>query len=209
MGMDCGLQRKGRDVNFEVMSNEVQTVPESVVFRRAGIKETAVLLAVAWLIPFMVHLLPWSGDRPLGAHLLPMFWAAFAAVYLFGLRTGLIVGLFTPVINLLVTGLPVARWQLVLVFELIIFALVTWRMVRKTPRLWLVAPMGYVAAKAASTLVQLVAAPFGDIGEPGTFWIESLRNGLPGLAVLLVVNAALVRMYPKQRDEGSNDAPAV
>jgi len=192
-----------------IVNNDVQTVTGAVVFKRAGVKETVVLLAIAWMIPFLVHVLPWSGDQPLGAHLLPMFWAAFASVYLFGLRIGLLVGLFAPVMNLLVTGLPIMRWQMVLGFELIVFAVATWWMVRKTPRLWFLAPVGYLAAKFVSTAVQMVAAPFGDLGIPSVFWTESLRNGLPGLAILLAINLALVKVYPKQVVELTDDATEV
>jgi hypothetical protein len=173
------------------------------------VKETVVLLAIAWMIPFLVHVLPWSGEIPLGAHLLPMFLAAFASVYLFGLRIGLLVGLFAPALNLLITGFPVSRWQFVLGFELIVFAVAAWWMVRRTPRLWVLAPMSYLAAKAASTLVQMTVAPFGDIGSPSAFWIESLRNSLPGMAVLLAINLALLKVYPKQVAELSDDTTEV
>ena len=42
----------------------------------------------------MVHLIPWTGARPIGAYLLPMFWTAFVATYLFGSRIGALVGVF-------------------------------------------------------------------------------------------------------------------
>src|SRR4051812_38931439 len=94
-----------RRVPIPAMNATASTVSTGF-FRRAGIGETVVLLALAWLIPFAVHLVPWSGLRPLGAYLLPMFWTAFVALYFFGPGLGLMVGLFAPVLNLLVTGLP-------------------------------------------------------------------------------------------------------
>ena len=167
------------------------------------------LLAIAWMIPFLVHVLPWKGEIPLGAHILPMFWTAFASVYLFGLRTGLLVGLFAPALNLLITGLPLSRWQMVLGFELIVFAVAAWWMVRRNPRLWFLAPLSYLVAKVGSTVVHLTVVPFGDIGSPSAFWIESVRNGLPGLLVLLAINVALIKVYPKQPAELSDDATEV
>lgn len=189
-----------------LVNNDAQTVPAVASFKRAGVKETIVLLAIAWMIPFVVHVLPWQGDIPLGAHLLPMFWAAFASVYLFGLRTGLLVGLFAPALNLLITGLPLSRWQMVLGFELIVFALAAWAMVRRFPRLWFLAPASYLVAKSCSILVQMTVAPFGDIGSPGAFGIESVRNGIPGLVALLVINFFLIKVYPKSLVELSDDA---
>ncbi len=191
------------------MNIETQTVPTHDVFKRAGVKETTVLLVVAWLIPFVVHLLPWNGERPLGAHLLPMFWVAFVAVYLHGLRVGLLVGLFAPVLNLMLTGLPALRWMSVLGFELIVFAVLAWWIVRRAPLFWLIAPMGYLAAKTASSLLQYVATPSGEIGTPLVFFLESLRSGLPGLGILTAINLVLVLLYPKSRDEKHNDSAGV
>lgn len=167
------------------------------VFKRATVRETAVLLAVAWFVPFAVHLAPWSGARPLGAYLLPMFWATFVAVYFFGARIGVVVGLFAPVINLLVTGLPAWKFLSVMSCELVLFAIVGAWAVRRLPRLVLIAPLCYVAAKIASTALQAATGVFGDIGAPLSFFGRSLVGGLAGLVVLSAINAALVWFYPK------------
>jgi hypothetical protein len=172
-------------------------VATSAGFKKAGVKETTVLLALAWLIPFAVHLAPWSGARPLGAYLLPMFWATFVAVYFFGARLGVVVGLFAPLVNLAVTGLPAWKFLSVLSFELVVFALVTTWLVRRAPRLMLAAPLGYVVAKIGSTGLQAATSAFGDIGSPGDFFVRSLVGGLAGLGVLAVINGALTLFYPK------------
>jgi len=169
----------------------------TTTFKRAGWRDTALLLACAWVIPMAVHLLPWAGERPLGAHLLPMFWTAFAAVYWYGIGTGLLVGLFAPALNLLLTGLPAAKFLGVLSFELLVFAVVTTLAVRAAPRFMLVAPLGYVVAKLASTVLQAATPVFGDIGGPVGFFGASIIGGLAGLAVLALINVALVRFWPK------------
>lgn len=171
-------------------------------------KETAVLMAVAWMIPFLVHVLPWAGDRPLGAHLLPMFWATFVAVYLYGLRVGLLTGLFAPAVNLIATGLPALQFLSVLAFELVVFAVFAWLVIRRAPALWVIAPLGYVVAKTCSSTVQFLMAPFGDLGEPLRFFLGSLQNGLAGLAVLALINIGLVRLFPKP-ETTADDATGV
>lgn len=178
-------------------------------FRRATMRDTVVLLAVAWLVPFVVHLLPWSGPKPLGAHLLPMFWTAFVAVYLHGLRVGLLVGLIAPALNLALTGLPALRWLSVLSFELVVFAVFVWWAVRHRPALWLIAPAGYLVAKLAATGLQSLLALFGDLGAPSAFLLGSLRNALPGLAVLAIINFALLKFYPKPVPGVRDDAIGV
>ena len=167
------------------------------VFKKAGLKETAVLLALAWLIPFAIHLLPWSEARPLGAYLIPVFWTAFVAVYFYGAAVGLIVGLAGPVLNLVVTGLPAWRFLGVMSIELVIFVLVLTGAVRRAPQFFLLAPLGYLVAIAASTGLQAVTTLFGAIGQPGPHFLRSLAGSLAGLVVLTAINIALVRFYPK------------
>jgi hypothetical protein len=178
------------------MNPAATTIPTSV-FAKAGWRETTLLLALAWLIPFVVHLLPWAGERPLGAYLLPMFWATFVAVYFYGAGIGLLVGLFAPVANLLVTGLPAWKFLTVLSFELVLFTLVSALVMRRWPRLFLLAPLGYLVAKAGSTMLQSVTSAFGDIGAPVSFLANSVAGGLAGLLVLAAINAALVKFYAK------------
>ncbi|MCW5549651.1 MAG: hypothetical protein KIT44_11870 [Opitutaceae bacterium] len=191
------------------MSFSAATVSSRDFFRRASARETVVLLAVAWLVPFLVHVVPWSGSRPLGAHLLPMFWTAFVAVYLHGLRLGLVVALFAPALNLALTGLPALRWIGVLSFELTVFAVFVWWAVRRRPTLWLIAPAGYLVAKLAATGLQALLAVFGDLGAPSAFMLGSLRNALPGLMVLAAVNYALRKLYPKPLAAARDDAGGV
>lgn len=189
------------------MSSGVVAASPSVVFKRAGVRETAVLLVLAWLVPLAVHLVPWTGARPLGAHMLPMFWAAFAAVYLFGLRTGLLVGLFAPALNLALTGLPALSRLALLGFEITVFVALVWWLVRQGRTAWYLAPLGYVVAKVASALL-LVAAG----ASTASLWTAvpaSLLAALPGLAVLVGVNLALARFYPRSGGNRADDAAGV
>ena len=172
--------------------------PAGSVFKKITVREAAILLFIAWLIPFLVHLAPWAGARPLGAYLLPMFWATFIAVYFYGLGAGLLTGLFAPAVNLLVTGLPAWKFLSVMSLELVIIAVVTAWALRLAPRFWLLAPLGYLVAKTGSTLLQSATLVFGDIGAPARFFATSLAGGAVGLAVLAIINFMLVRIYPKQ-----------
>ena len=171
--------------------------PSAGVFQKLTVREAAVLLALAWLVPFLVHLAPWAGARPLGAYLLPMFWATFVAVYFYGAGAGLLTGLFAPAINLLLTGLPAWKFFSVMSLELVIFALVLTWAVRRAPRFWLLAPLGYLVAKTGSTLVQAATPVFGDVGAPGRFFLHAVAGGAAGLVALGLLNLALVKFYPK------------
>lgn len=177
-------------------SHTIRAAP-GAFFRKASAREAGVLLALAWFVPFAIHLVPWSGMRPLGAYLLPMFWATFVAAYFHGGKMGVVVGLFAPGINLVVTGLPAWRFLGVLSFELVIYALAATWAIRRVPRFMLIAPLGYLVAKVASTGLQMVTPIFGEIGSPLQFFAHSIVGGLAGLIVLGAINAALVWYYPK------------
>ena len=163
------------------------------VFAAATPRQTSVLLALAWAVPFVVHLIPWTGARPLGAHLLPAFWTVFAAAYLFGPRVAALSALVLPVVNLLLTGLPAAAQVGWFAAELVLFAVVAAWGVRRWSRFLLVAPLAYVAAKIAVVGAQAVARG----GLDPVAVLSSLAAASAGLVVLALVNLALIRFRPK------------
>jgi len=169
----------------------------SGVFRKVTAREATVLLAIAWLIPFLVHLAPWAGARPLGAYLLPMFWATFVAVYFYGAGAGLLTGLVAPAVNLLVTGLPDWKSFGATGVEVLIFVLFATWLVRRAPRGWWWAPLGYLAARIGAALLLSAPAAFGNLDAAAKFLEHVLVGGAAGLVVLALINLALVKYYPK------------
>ncbi len=173
--------------------------PSRAVFAlpRASWRETTVLLAAAWLVPFLVHLLPWNGPRPLGVHVLPVFWTTFLAVYLRGAWAGLLVGLVTPLVNLAFTGLPAGPAAGGMALEAAGFVLAAALLLRRWPGFRLAAPLAWVAAKALAVTAQFLVPVLGDGDNPLAHLARSTRNGLAGLAVLAVINVLLVAFYPR------------
>ena len=177
--------------------SSLATASTSGVFRKVTAREATVLLAIAWLIPFLVHLAPWPGARPLGAYLLPIFWATFVAVYFYGAGAGLLTGLFAPAVNLLVTGLPAWKSFGVAGVEVVIFVLFATWTVRRAPRGWWWAPLGYLAARIVAALLLSAPAAFGSLPATGKFLEHVAVDGAAGLVVLAAINLALVKYYPK------------
>ncbi len=169
-------------------------------FQRATARETAVLLTVAWLVPFAVHLAPWSGPQPLGAHLLPMFWTTLVATFFYGARLGVIVGLFAPIINLIVTGLPMLAFVATMSAELAVFAVLFALGVRRWPRFVVLAPLAYVGGRLVSTAAFAAMGGFADFSAATGFFTRAFVGGLAGIAVLCALHATLVWLYPKPRD---------
>jgi len=160
-------------------------------------REVAVLMVVAWLVPFLVHLIPWGGARPLGVYVLPVFWTTFLAVYFYGALPGLAIGLVAPLVNIALTGLPALRMAGNMGMEIAFFVGAAAWLAGRWPAFWLTAPLAWVAAKALAIAVQFIVPAFGYSGLPGPHLLRSTQNGLAGLAVLAAINVLLVVFYPK------------
>ncbi|MBL9214759.1 MAG: hypothetical protein JNG83_04710 [Opitutaceae bacterium] len=168
--------------------------------KRAGWQEAGLLLGLAWLVPFLVHLAPWPGPRPLGVHLLPLFWTTFVALYFYGVWPGLVAGLVTPLVNLAATGQPAALPAALMSLEAAAFVgaaalLLAWR-----PGCRVAAPTAWVAAKAGVITLQWAVPAFAYDRDPWVHFLAGVQNGLAGLAILAAINVGLVRLYPKTDD---------
>ena len=176
------------------------TARRTSLFKTVGWREGAVLVVVAWLVPFLVHLLPWGGARPLGVYVLPVFWTTFLAVYFHGALIGLAVGLVAPLVNIALTGLPALRMAGNMGMEVAFFVGVAALLAGRWPAFWLAAPLAWVAAKALAIGVQFLVPAFEYAGQPAQHLLRSTQNGLAGLAVLAAINVLLVVFYPKTEE---------
>lgn len=166
--------------------------PQSV-----GWRETAMLAVVAWLVPFLVHLVPWAGPRPLGVYVLPVFWTTFVAVYFYGAFVGLAIGLVTPLVNLALTGLPAAAAVGSMGLEVAFFVLAVALVTDRWPGFWFSAPLAWFAAKALAIGGLFLLTTSGSAEPLLAHLVRSTENGLAGLGVLTVINGLLVVFYPK------------
>jgi hypothetical protein len=160
-------------------------------------REAAILVVVAWLVPFLVHTIPWAGPRPLGVYVLPLFWTSFIAVYFYGALPGLVIGMVAPLVNMLLTGQPELRGLGNLGLEMTLFVTAASLFVTRWPGFWLGAPLAWLAAKASVIAIQFLVPAFEYTGSPVAHLGRSLQNGLTGLGMLAVINWLLAAFYPK------------
>ena len=158
------------------------------------------LLVAAWLVPFLVHLVPWHGERPLGVYLLPVFWTTLVAVRVYGIGFALVVGLVTPLVNLALTGLPAAARIGPMALEVVGFVLVAGWLARKAPRFFLAAPAAYATGKALAIGVQWAVPAFDYTRDPAAHLLASLQNGLAGLVILTLLNLGLMLWAQRGKD---------
>ena len=143
------------------------------------------------ILPFLVHLIPPINGVPMGARLLPLFYAPFLAAILINGRTALLAGLLAPTLNYLIVGQPALEITFLLTIEVIVFTVAVTLMYHKWPNLILIAPLAYIAATIASFLLlaiwPLIPAP------PWNYLASSISNAWPGILILLILNIILVQ----------------
>jgi hypothetical protein len=153
------------------------------------------VLATMVLFPYLVHLFPPQAGVPMGARLLPLFWAPFLVIVLFDLKTALIAALFAPILNSFVVGQPTGSMITLLTIEAVVFCVVVSAAYRFWPNFILTAPLAYVAAVIVAAVVLVIRPllPF----PPLSFLTTALVNAIPGLLLLWLLNMTLVR-YVKE-----------
>ncbi len=161
--------------------------------RGQTVRATVLALVATLLIPFVVHLIPTAGPVPIGARLLPMFYAPFVAMALFRYPVGLVAGALAPVINHLLTGRPALPLMGILSVELAASVLVAAGLLRVPYLRWVAAPLSYLGAKVVSTSLLALLPGWMPGTAPLDFAFSSVVNAWPGLVILLVLNVAVLR----------------
>jgi hypothetical protein len=177
------------------------TVSPLLTSRGQTVRATVLALAATLLIPFLVHLIPAPGPVPIGARLLPMFYAPFVAAALFRYPVGLAAGVLAPVINHLLTGRPALPLMGILSVELAASVLVAAALLRVPYLRWVAAPLSYLGAKVVSTTLLALLPGWMPGTAPLDFAFSSVANAWPGLVILLILNVAVLRSKA-QRAEG-------
>lgn len=145
-------------------------------------------LFLMWLLPLLVHSLSPTSPIPMGARLLPIFYAPLLAAWVFHPAIGLLASLLMPFINHAFTGMPTLPMTVLLSLELVVFSIGLWLNRKYWPNLPL-APLAFIIGKAASAI--LLAFVTIMPASPWAYLVSSLQNGLPGLLILLVLHLAL------------------
>jgi hypothetical protein len=172
-------------------------------------RELGILLTLSVMFPFMIHILPVPDDVRLGPKLLPMFYAPLLASLLGRTQSALIVALIAPWLNWLLTGHPTTRAGTVMTVQLITFVFVLRALLTGLgPRWYLAAPAYLGSLLAAALVVALFPALVG--GRAAVEWaVSTIRIGLPGIAILVLINWLVIRSYPSGPGPGDGGPLAV
>lgn len=180
--------------NFRAMS-KTQTLTGSHLIKLAG--EGTIVLGLTLFLPFMVHLLPSWDDSPLGAHLLPIFYAPLGALILNRMGIALVASVLAPWVNHFLTGQPAVPMAVLLCFQLVLFLVTAALLMKRAFPSFLLGPGAYVPALGVScllgSLLQVIGRAFPlSLGQ----FAPSLWNALPGLLILAFIGWWFSRNRP-------------
>jgi hypothetical protein len=154
-------------------------------------------------MPIAAHSLGW----PVFV-VLPMFWGVMLSGVVFGWKVGLVVGAVSPVLNFVLTGMPIAPLVPIMTIELAVYGALPALLAKKVFRGNLYA--GMAVSMIVGRLVVLAGVLMflgGPQGLPR--WLEmQFLPGLPMQAAQVVLVPVIGGMIIRalRRDEGENRA---
>lgn len=159
-------------------------------------RELGILVSLSVMFPFMIHLLPVPEDARLGPRLLPMFYAPLLAALLGRIPTALLVAFVAPWLNWALTGHPAPRGGVVMTIQLLVFVFSLRALLRGMgPRWYFAAPAFLASVVVAALAVGIFPALIGGRGA-GIWAVQGVVTGLPGMAILVLINWLVLRTYP-------------
>jgi hypothetical protein len=162
------------------------------------IDKIALTVIATILFPILIHLLPFNTQIPIGAIWIPVFYAPFIACLFYRPHVAVIAGICSPLINIILTSRPFQDVTLMLMLELVFFALIATLLLKKIRWFSLISVVSYIAAKFISAVVLGITPHFA--GSSGlTFWVNSIINALPGLVMLAFINIIVVSYERKKK----------
>lgn len=135
------------------------------------------------ILPQLCHLIPQGGLM-----LLPIYFFTLFASYKYGLQTGLLTAVLTPVCNSLLFGMPHGGVLLPILIKSVLLAVVAAGVARKfrTVNIWLL--LGVVLTyQVVGSLVEAALTHSLAIG------FQDFRIGMPGMVLQVVGGYALMR----------------
>ncbi len=167
------------------------TVAIDSLIKRLQVKEITILIAASVFLQFIIHLIPAANGVPLGAILLPMFYAPLIAVMFYKFRTALAVTAFVPILNYLITGNPRLETVPLLTFEVLLFVLMLTAFL-KYNKLNKVGAL--ISILSAIVVMPLIFGIFGNSGFSASHILISLKNAFPGMIIIVLLNFLLLRL---------------
>jgi len=138
-------------------------------------------IALGVIVPILFHMVG------LGSFMLPMFWPLCLGAFMLSPAFAILIGILTPLISMLLTGMPPAPVSYLMAPELAVACgLISMLKYKFNWGSFWILIIGLFCSRIVLFMLTVIFAPL--IGLPGRFagWARTL-NGLPGLITMLVI----------------------
>ena len=149
--------------------------------RTQNLTRSGLFIALGVLFPIVFHAVG------MGSIFLPMFWPVAISAFFLPIPHALAVGVLTPILSTMVTGMPPPPTLYKMIFELAFLAGFTSLLYHKTRYgiFWLILG-GVFMAEVAALISAAAIAPI--LGLPPEFYaVASLLKSVPGMILILVL----------------------
>ncbi len=160
------------------------------------VTELTMLLGLTTLMPYLAHILPAWDDSPVGARLLPIFFAPLVAVFSDRPKVSMALAFIAPWANHLLLGMPSLSVATILTFELFLFTVILQLMLAYFKKASWMGPAAYFLVKPFSALL-LWILPIVP-ASPGAFIVNSISTAWPGILLLGLIGY-ICNLYSNSR----------
>lgn len=167
-------------------------------FHTKNLVTAAMLLALAIILPTIIHI---SGIN--GAIFLPMHIPVLITGLIVGSSWGFVVGIISPIINHMITGMPPVPIFWVMIVELGLYGLISGILYRKVKMtLWPSLILSMVIGRLGAALMVLILGKgFGVPVPPIDIYIKGMTlTALPGIIIQLIFIPMIVRACEKDKN---------
>lgn len=148
--------------------------------RVGNLVQSAVFIALGVLTPLLFHVIG------LGSFMLPLFWPVAVSVFFLPVTWTVGIGMLTPVISMLITGMPPFPVLILLVIELPVLTLISGTLFQKTSAGSFISLFtGLVASRFLFLLLAALLAPLLGL-PPQMVTVLYLAKSLPGVIGMLI-----------------------
>jgi len=166
-------------------------------------KVIGIFILVALSLPVLLHQIPVSGAVPIGAKLIPLYYAPFIAVLFFRLPVAIVLSVLGPVLNLWVFGKPEITMVAQLSAELLLFVLLAYVMKSRVGFRWVNAPFAFLGAKLGGWGLFSLVGLIPSLSYTPMAYTQAVGIAVPGLSILWALNVLLVS-YKNRQAHGKN-----
>lgn len=157
--------------------------------------QIGLVLSATILLPLFIHLIPSINGVPVGAYLIPFFYAPLIAIYLFKPLPVAFAGVLAPFIYYLISGAPAINMVSVISLEIVSFIYLMHIMNTTFNKAIWIAPAAYLSAKIVSFLILFLLPVDIIISTPVNHLLTSTFYALPGMAVLFIISLYMRKNY--------------